>query len=318
MTHLADLYETMLLIRRFEEEVMTLADQGEIPGVTHPSTGHEAIAVGVTSRRTPDEWVVGYYRCHAHALACGSPPSALIREMLNREGAICGGWSGSMQFCDPEHRFLLGSSIVGSQLSIAAGVAFQEMAAGTGRGVIVFCGDGALGAGVAYESIMIARQKNLPLVFVCEDNGWQDHTLSETVMPLKPAQLLRGLGLDVVEIDGNDVEAVAEASETALSACRSGLGPRAIVARTYLRDFHSQLRSFTPREYRPLEEVNDWHARDPISSVASRVSRSGTDIVPLQERVERFIRRAVMDALDAPPIPPDAREFSQFVSPTTA
>lgn len=133
------------MIRFFEEQVLGLAADGLIPGVIHPYTGHEAVAVGVLAHRDPVEWVVGYYRCHGHALASGCPPEPLLREMLDRVGGICGGKGGSMHFSDRSHHFLGASSIVASQLAIAAGAAMSEKIAGQDRAVIVFCGDGALG-----------------------------------------------------------------------------------------------------------------------------------------------------------------------------
>ncbi len=179
MTDFAELYRQMVLIRYFEEESLRLANEGYVPGVIHPYTGHEAIAVGALAQREPDEWVVGYYRCHGHALASGSKPEPMLREMLDRSGALCGGKSGSMHFSDRSCHFIGASSIVASQLPIAAGVAFSEKANGSNRAVVVFCGDGALGAGVAYESLMIALRNGLPLLVVCEDNGWQDRTASD-------------------------------------------------------------------------------------------------------------------------------------------
>lgn len=301
--YLPELYAQMCLIRTFEEALLELAARGEIPGVVHPYTGHEAVAVGALAGRRPEEWVVGYYRCHGHAIASGSPIGPLLREMLDREGGICGGKSGSMQICDRERRFLLASSIVGSQLPIAAGVAFREKAEGTGRAVVVFCGDGALGAGVAYETLMIARQKGLPLALVCEDNGWQDRNPSPSVMPMSPPDLLRGLGVEVTEADGNDVEQVASAMAGVLQVCRAGGGPAALVARTYLRDFHSQLRNFAPAQYRPAEEVERWRARDPIARAAQRMRSLGADPQPVSDVAAATVAAAVDSALGAPPTP---------------
>lgn len=314
MQNLSTLYARMALIRRFEEELLELANAGEIPGVIHPYTGHEAVAVGVLSGRDPNEWVISYYRCHGHAVASGSPIGPLMREMLDREGAVCGGKSGSMQFCDVKNRFLLASSIVASQLPIAAGVAFREMAERSGRAVVVFSGDGALGAGVAYETVMIARQKRLPLLLVCEDNKWQDRTVSSSVMPARPADLLRGLGVAVVETDGNDVEEVSSTARTALDDCRAGRGPVALVAHTYLRDFHSQLRSFSPRQYRSKDEVDQWRERDPLDLAERRLHEQGLDPSREWERATAVVREAVEQALAAPGTPLDRAQSAVTVT----
>ncbi|MEN3357961.1 MAG: acetoin:2,6-dichlorophenolindophenol oxidoreductase subunit alpha [Mycobacteriales bacterium] len=312
---LSELYAQMCLIRAFEEALLEVAARGEVPGVVHPYTGHEAVAVGAVAGRRPDEWVVGYYRCHGHAIASGSPIGPLLREMLDRAGGICGGKSGSMQICDRDRRFLLASSIVGSQLPIAAGVAFGERAAGSGRAVVVFCGDGALGAGVAYETLMIARQKGLPLALVCEDNGWQDRNPSPAVMPMKPAELLRGLGVEVTEADGNDVEQVASAMSGVLDVCRAGGGPAALVARTYLRDFHSQLRNFVPAAYRPADQVERWKAKDPLLRAGQRLRSLGTDPQPVLDAASAAVAEAVRGALAAPPTPVDTALSSVTVAP---
>jgi TPP-dependent pyruvate/acetoin dehydrogenase alpha subunit len=302
MHTLSQLYERMALIRQFEQAVLELAARGELPGVSHPYTGHEAVAVGALANRRSDEWVVGYYRCHGHAIASGCELGPLLREMLDRDGALCGGKSGSMQICAPESRFLLASSIVGSQLAIAAGVAFRENAEHTGRAVIVFTGDGALGAGIAYETIAIAIRKHLPLFVVCEDNGWQDKTASSAVMPLSPTRLLEGLSMPVVEVDGNQVEDVADAARAALDNCRSGAGPAAIVAKTYLRDWHSQLKNFTPGQYRPEDEVEHWKQRDPLDLAAVRLKEQGVDTAAIDRSAAERVTKAVHDTLAAPPV----------------
>lgn len=305
MPDLSALYRQMVLIRYFEEETLRLANEGYVPGCVHPYTGHEAIAVGALAHREPDEWVVAYYRCHGHAIACGSEPEPLLREMLDRSGGLCGGKSGSMHFSDRSCHLIGASSIVASQLSIATGVALSEKVSESNKAVVVFCGDGALGAGVAYESLMIALRKELPLVVICEDNGWQDRTLSSLVMPFPPSELLPNLGLSTRTVDGNDVEAVAAAAAAALGACRQGHGPRAVVAKTYLRDFHSQLRDMAPNQYRPEEEVAEWLERDPVRLAEERASRAGLDVAVLRAEATRIVDRAVAATLAAPPTEPE-------------
>ncbi len=295
----------MILIRYFEEESLRLANDGYVPGVIHPYTGHEAVAVGALAHREPDEWVIGYYRCHGHAIASGSKPESLLCELLDRSGALCGGKSGSMHFSDRSCHFIGASSIVASQMSIATGVAFSEKARGSNKAAVVFCGDGALGAGVAYESLMIALRNGLPLVVICEDNGWQDRTASSLVMPHPPSELLPGLGLPTQAVDGNDVEEVAAAAGAALSACRLGNGPQAVVAKTYLRDFHSQLRDMAPGPYRPEEEAAYWLRRDPVRLAQERAHSAGLAVAALRSAAMELVDRAVEAALAAPPTEPE-------------
>lgn len=249
-----ELLRQMLLIRHFEEAALECMRDGLVAGVIHPYTGHEAVAVGVFAARDPAEWAVSYYRCHGHALAAGSPPLGLMLEVLGRKGGVCGGKAGSMHLADRDHFLLGASSIVGGQLPIAAGVALAEKASGSGKAVVVFCGDGALGAGVAYETLTISLHLGLPLLVVCEDNGWQDQTASHLVRAIPPAELVRRLGLGNLEIDGNDVLAVRDAATDLLARCRGGHGPQVLVAQTYLLDFHAQWGIEPPDEYRPRAE----------------------------------------------------------------
>jgi TPP-dependent pyruvate/acetoin dehydrogenase alpha subunit len=295
-----DTYRMMCRIRSVEEEVLRMTAAGLVPGFVHPCTGHEAIAAGVLAGRDPLEWVVSYYRCHGHALACGSDPLAVLREILARRGGLCGGKGGSMHLADRANHFLGANSIVAAQLPMAAGVAVNEQRAGAGRAVIVFCGDGALGAGVAYETLSIARHLRLPLLVVCEDNGWQDHTPSAEVGALPPAQLCAGLGVRCREVDGNDVVAVNAAAEELLGECRSGAGPHVLVATTYLRHFHAQSGSQVPAEYRPPVEVDHWRGRDPLDLAASRLARWDVDPAPIRESVAEEITEAVALALATP------------------
>jgi TPP-dependent pyruvate/acetoin dehydrogenase alpha subunit len=295
-----DAYRMMCRIRTVEEEVLRMTSAGLVPGFVHPCTGHEAIAAGVLASRDPREWVVSYYRCHGHALACGSDPLAVLREIFARRGGLCGGKGGSMHLADRANHFLGANSIVAAQLPMAAGVAMNEQRAGAGRAVIVFCGDGALGAGVAYETLSIARLYRLPLLVVCEDNGWQDHTPSVEVNSLPPAQLCAGLGLRHREVDGNDVAVVNEAAAELLEECRSGAGPGVLVATTYLRHFHAQSGREVPAEYRPTAEVDHWRSRDPLDLAASRLARWHVDPAPIRESVTEEITEVVALALATP------------------
>jgi TPP-dependent pyruvate/acetoin dehydrogenase alpha subunit len=298
--NLASAYHEMVRIRTFEERVLEYAARGLVPGSVHPYTGQEAVAVGVLSARRPDEWVVSFYRCHGHALAAGVPATGLFREILGRSGGVCGGRAGSMHVAD-RSRYLLGaSSIVAAQLPIAAGAAMAEQAAGEGRAVVAFCGDGALGAGVAYETLTVAAVRGLPLLVVCEENGWQDHTRSDLVRHLAPAELARGLGLACREVDGNDVTAVAAAAAEALADCRAGV-PQVLVARTYLRHFHAQLGPVPPAEYRPAAEREHWAHRDPVdrAAVALTAAGHGDRVAAIRAEVDRELAGVVADGLAA-------------------
>ncbi len=310
-----DGFRMMCLIRAFEEAVLTLTDAGLVPGFVHPYTGHEAIAAGVVGAREDHEWVVTYYRCHGHALACGSDPLAVLREIMARRGGLCGGKGGSMHLADRDRRLLGASSVVAAQLPVAAGVAMTEKRAGAGRAVLVFCGDGALGAGVAYETLTIANLLRLPLLVVCEDNGWQDHTPTAEVSTLSPARLCTGLGLRCREVDGNDLVGVATAAEELLAGCRAGDGPAVLVASTYLRNFHAQSGPERPPLYRPADEVERWLARDPLTRTADRLARRGVDLASIRAEVAEQVAAVVASARATPPAEPATAATSITVAP---
>lgn len=297
---LSTAYREMLRIRIFEERVLECAARGLVPGSVHPGTGQEAVAVGVLAARRPDEWVVSFYRCHGHALAAGVPATGLFREILGRAGGVCGGRAGSMHIADRSHHLLGASSIVAAQLPIAAGAAMAEKAAGGGRAVIAFCGDGAFGAGVTHETLTVAALHRLPLLVVCEENGWQDHTPSDLVRNRTPAQLAAGLGLTCREVDGNDVTAVATAAAAALADCRAGT-PQVLVAHTYLRHFHAQLGPVPPAEYRPAPQREHWSQRDPVdwAAAALTVAGHGDRVTALRAEVDRELAAVVADGLAA-------------------
>lgn len=294
------MYRQMVLIRTFEEKALACMRDGLVAGVIHPYTGHEAVAVGVLAGRNPEEWVVSYYRCHGHALAAGSPPAGLMREILGRRGGVCGGKGGSMHLADRRHRFLGTSSIVAGQLSVAAGVAMAEKLARSRRAVIVFCGDGAFGAGVSYETLTIALMLQLPLLVVCEDNGWQDATASHLVRRNGPADVVRGLRVPCQEVDGNDVELVAATANGLLQECRCGKGLQVLVAHTYLMHFHSQMGVNPPKEYRPEQERVAWAARDPIARAGCLVDSAETIRSKVVQDMEVVVAGAIAAAQPEP------------------
>jgi acetoin:2,6-dichlorophenolindophenol oxidoreductase subunit alpha len=314
-TRAVDGLRMMWRIRLFEDAVLKLTAAGLAPGYVHPYTGQEAVATGVLGVRDPREWVVSYYRCHGHALAAGCDPLAVLREILARQGGLCGGRGGSMHLADRAHRLLGASSVVAAQLPIAAGVAMTEQRGNPGRAVVVFCGDGALGAGVAYETLTIAARLRLPLLVVCEDNGWQDHTPSPEVQARTPTALAAGLGLTARTVDGNDIAEVTTAAEELLAACRAGDGPRMLVARTYLRDFHAQSGPHRPAEYRPADEVARWLARDPLTIAGDRLTEAGVDVESIRAEVARETAAIVELAVATPPADPARATESVTVAP---
>jgi TPP-dependent pyruvate/acetoin dehydrogenase alpha subunit len=302
---LRQLFGTMCRIRAFEEEALALRTAGELTGVIHPYIGHEAIATGVCAALNGDDWVGSYYRSHGHAIAHGCDPGAMMAELFGKVTGVCRGKSGSMHLMDLANRFLGGTSIVAAGIPHAAGAALAAQL--DGRGVTVsFFGEGATGGGVFHETMNIAATQSLPIVFVCENNQYQDHTRTEDVAPSTDFERF-GLAhlMESRTVDGNDALAVHRVAVEAVEQARAGLGPTFIQADTYLTYYHSQLGT-PPLEYRPAEEVAQWAARDPILLARRRLSAAGvpaTDLDQLDARAGREMAAAVEFARRSPEPP---------------
>jgi TPP-dependent pyruvate/acetoin dehydrogenase alpha subunit len=316
-SHLLALYRQMLRIRLFEEAVLESRAAGEIVGVVHPCVGHEAVAVGVVDVLRPTDWVGSYYRNHGHALARGCDMAALLAELFGRATGVCRGRGGSIHIADIGRRFLGGNGIVGAGVPHAAGLALAAKLEGNGDVAVAFLGDGAMGTGVVHETLTIAAAQTLPIVFVCENNGWQDHTPTERVMPVDFGRLATAYGLATEEVDGNDVLAVRECAARQVDRCRRGEGPGFVEARTYLTYYHAMWaasrtdqRGATPAEYRPPAEVARWAALDPLRRARKRLQRLGVEpgeFDRLEQEGAEEVERALRAARRAPePLPGEA------------
>jgi pyruvate dehydrogenase E1 component alpha subunit len=296
------LYGQMALIRAFEERVDLLYRQGKVRGPAHLALGHEAIAVGVGSALEPGDYSIGTYRGHHHALVRGAPPGAVLREMLGREGGICAGKGGSMHVTSVEHGYMGSHAIIGAHLPIAVGLAWAGQIRGDGRVTAAFFGDGATNIGAFHEALNLAAIWQLPVIFVCENNGYMEYTPIERVIPVaRPAaDRASAYGLAAVTVDGNDVRAVREVALEAVAAARRGAGPVLVEARTYRHSGHSVA---DPAAYRPADEVAAWKERDPLIVLRDAAVSRGTDGAELDAvlvRTREQIAALAVEALAAP------------------
>ena len=211
---LLDCYRQMRLIRRTEERMLELHGDA-IVGSFHPALGQEAIAVGTLSALGADDPVVATYRGHHWALACGIPPADLIAEVAGRATGPNGGRGGSAYLSSPRHRFYGENSIVGAGIPIADGLALASQVRGDSRVVVVAFGDGATNQGSAFEGMVFAITRQLPVVFICENNGWSEMTAIEAMVPVELAARAGGLGMPAQVVDGYDPAAVAKAVSAA-------------------------------------------------------------------------------------------------------
>lgn len=253
----------MVFIRRFLEKVDGLYRQGQIHGPVHLGLGQEAIAVGAASALRPDDQSIGTYRGHAHALARGASPEAVLRELLGRQGGICGGKGGSMHITSVKDGYYGSYAIVGAHLPVACGLAWASKIKRTGQVTLCFFGDGAVNIGAFHEAVNLAAVWRLPVIFICENNQYMEYTPISTMIPVaRPAaDRASAYGLRSILIDGNDVAAVRSTVAEAVERARKGDGPSLIEADTYRLKGHSAL---DPAAYRLADEVANWKTKDPL------------------------------------------------------
>ncbi|MBQ1047587.1 thiamine pyrophosphate-dependent dehydrogenase E1 component subunit alpha [Micromonospora sp. C51] len=304
------MFTSMVLIRVFEERMMELRTGGEVIGPVHPYVGQEAIAVGVCAALTQADSLVSHYRGHGHAIARGVDLDALTAELFGRAAGLCGGKAAAL-ISDSRTNLLMSSGIVGAGVPVAAGAAMAAQVRGEPAVSVAFIGDGALGSGAVHETLTIAAVQRLPLVIVCEHNGYQAGNRTEEVYPeVSLLRLAEAHRVRAVGVDGNDVAAVATAARDAVHLTRGGEGPTFIEARTYLTRFHLQFERPSP-EVRPSEEMAAWRARDPIDTARQspplRDRLSDADVEAIWERARERVERAVETARSSPwPAPEEA------------
>jgi acetoin:2,6-dichlorophenolindophenol oxidoreductase subunit alpha len=303
------LYRRMQLIRRFEDAVQSLFQQSLVHGTTHLYSGEEAGAVGVCSVLGPNDRVAATYRGHGAALALGVSTEGLMAELLGRVTGVCEGRAGSMNVVDLEHRLIGCFSIVGGSVGAATGAALALKRIG---GVAVaFFGEGTVNQGYLPECLNYAAVFNLPVVYVCENNGYTEFTDFRKITAGEITDRPRALGIHSEIIDGNDMWTVREAAAAAVQRARDGGGPQFIESITYRFVGHSRS---DPGAYRPDGELEYRRQRDPLAvarqGLSERYGVTEQELDGVDESVEQEISEAVEAAKAAPfPEPVLAREF---------
>jgi pyruvate dehydrogenase E1 component alpha subunit len=298
-----DEYRRLLLIRRTEERLLELHQEGLVAGAIHPCIGQEAVSVGVVGALGPQDCLTVTFRGHGHALARGVPCEGVAAEVLGRTTGVCGGRAGSMIMIDQDRGLITASAIVAGAVPAAVGAALAAKRLGEPSVAATFFGDGATAQGVVYESILLAAMWKLPVVFVCENNLYSEMTPLAEISPVAgnlAGALSAVAGVPGLVVDGNSVREVRGAAEVAIERARSGAGPVVIEARTYrLRGHYSG----DPEHYRPAEEVESWRARDPIPRYADELTDAGVSVGELEvarKAVEDEVEAALTAALAAP------------------
>ena len=261
---LLHMYRQMMAIRLFEERANDLYTRALMPGLAHLYIGEEAVAVGICEALRRDDYITSTHRGHGHCLAKGATPDRMFAELLGKQPGYCKGKGGSMHIADPATGNLGANAIVCGSAGIATGAAFSSKYFNQDRVCVCFFGEGALGQGVLYEEMNMAQLWLLPVIFVCENNMYNEYThYSETTagdIVARPAAF--GVASDTV--DGQDVRAVYAAASTFVERARKGQGPAFLLCNTYRHKGH-HVGDIAREYYRPKQEEQHWASeRDPI------------------------------------------------------
>jgi TPP-dependent pyruvate/acetoin dehydrogenase alpha subunit len=298
------MYRQMLRIRQFEEQVNDLYTRALMPGLAHLYIGEEAIAVGACEALNPNDYITSTHRGHGHCLAKGADVSLMFAELLGKEAGYCKGKGGSMHIADPATGNLGANAIVAGSTGIATGAAFSAKRLGTGQVAVCFFGDGALGQGLLYEVMNMAALWKLPVIYVCENNLYNEYThMSEATAGNIE---LRGpaFGVPAETIDGQDVRLVYRTMQRLVDRARKGEGPSMLFCNTYR--FHGHHVGDIAREYyRPKTEEQEWKTqRDPVTLLANALLAEGVAdqaaLDKIHSEVETEMIAAVKFGVDSP------------------
>ena len=287
----AEAYRQMATIRRFEEQILELGREGVIAGSIHLCLGQEAIPVGTLAALQDQDRVLATYRGHGWALACGTDPEALMAEIAQRGAGVNGGRAGSPLLSDPDNGFLGENSIVGAGVPIADGVALASQYLNTNRVVVTSIGDGAMNQGATTEGMIFAAARNLPVIFLCENNGWAEMTAISGINRVTDlAERSQGLGIESHVVDGNDPFAVYDAVAAAADTCRRGEGPVLLECKTFRLSGHYNR---DIEHYRPKEDAEAARTGDPVPRLIRLALDEGTlsedEIDDIDEQVYTLI-----------------------------
>jgi len=304
---LLQLYASMKLVREVEERLSGLFSDGEIPGFIHLSIGQEAVPIGIAAALQPGDTLASNHRGHGHAIAKGLDVSRFFLEILGRREGYCRGRGGSMHVADMSVGMLGANGIVGAGLPIAVGSALAHQLRKTGGIACVFFGDGALAEGVLHESFNIASLWKLPILFVCENNGWSEFSPTSRQMAAEASNLASAFGIGTETVDGNNVVAVRVAALAAVARIRDGNGPFLIECKTTRLRGHFE---GDPQKYRGASDLEAAARKDPIKRVEEELQKMGAseaDIAAAADAATRRVDEAVaMARAGTLPIPSEA------------
>jgi pyruvate dehydrogenase E1 component alpha subunit len=306
---LLEMYRDMVLIREFEEACPKLYSQGKMGGFLHLYSGQEAVGVGAAHAIHSDDYMIAAYREHGLILAKGAHPNEIMAELFGKATGCSRGKGGSMHMFDPSLRFMGGYGIVGGHLPLAVGLGYSILYRESDEVVICLFGDGATNQGVFHEAMNMAALYRVPVIFLCENNGYGIGTAVNRASSM--GQLYKkscAYETPGIKVDGMDVLAVYEAVHKAVQHAREGGGPTYIEALTYRFRGHS---ISDPGTYRSEQEKKVWRERDPIPNFSSWLIEQGHatrgDIERIDAAQKTLVEEAIRFAEESPE--PDAEEL---------
>jgi pyruvate dehydrogenase E1 component alpha subunit len=295
-------YESMLVMRRFEEKCGEMYIQQKIRGFCHLYIGQEALVAGAESAITKDDRVITAYRDHAHPIGRGMHPKYILAELLGKITGCSKGKGGSMHIFSKEYNFFGGHGIVGGQIPLGAGIAFADSYNSNGRVTLCYMGDGAVRQGALHEAFNMAMLWKIPVIFIIENNNYAMGTSVQRTSNVHDLYKL-GLAYDMpsFQVDGMSCETVHEAIASAADRARKGEGPTLLEMKTYRYRGHSMS---DPAKYRTKEEVEEYKRLDPIEQVITTMKENGwlddKGIEAMEKKVEDLVNECVKFAEESP------------------
>jgi pyruvate dehydrogenase E1 component alpha subunit len=295
---LLDLYRTMQTIRLFEERIVDLYARGKVPGVAHLYIGEEAIAAGVCAVLRKDDYITSTHRGHGHVIAKGADLVPMMAELFGKRTGYCKGKGGSMHIADMESGILGANGIAGGGLPIAVGAGWSAKWRGTNQVTACFFGDDASNNGTFHESLNLASLHKLPVIFVCENNGYgisvsqKNHTPIADIATRAAAYDMPGL-----VVDGNDVVDVYQSAEKAAKRARAGEGPTLLECKTYRWRGHHEGDPNQGARYRTKHEIAMWKKKCPIAKLEKHLLKNKIATSKKMAAVRRDIEKLIDEAV---------------------
>ena len=292
---LQKMFRMMVTIRETENTLLASNKAGNTPGQVHLSNGQEAICVGISSHLTDEDQITSNHRGHGHFLEKGGNLKAMFSEIYGMADGVCGGMGGSMHVADLSKGIVGANGIVGGGISIATGVAFAKKLDGSNHIVVTYFGDGASNQGVLMECLNITALWKLPLLFVCENNGYSEFSPTKTVTKGDISMRAKPFGIPIWQINGNEIIEVWQTGQEAIEHIRSGGGPAFIEAKTWRQSGHfSRENLVLQKPYRTEEEEKEGLADDPIIHLTPKIDGAELIMKEVKDEVERASKAALM------------------------